>query len=124
DGIWFDPDDKASVVPFADRIIGRLAAGEAKDPKTGETLLVRNQEITDPVAQRVIAAKIGRLRVRSPLSCHAKYGICRACYGRNRATDKRDGAREEVRIIAAQSIGEPATQPTTRTFHTGGSAAE
>src|SRR5437867_6779873 len=124
DGIWFDPDDKASVVPFADRIIGRLAAGEAKDPKTGETLLVRNQEITDPVAQRVIAAKIGRLRIRSPLSCHAKYGICRACYGRNLATGKLVEAGEAVGIIAAQSIGEPGTQLTMRTFHTGGIAGE
>src|SRR5439155_1087274 len=75
------------------------------------------------LAKKILDAGVKRVRIRSPLACNAKYGICRACYGRNLATGKLVEAGEAVGIIAAQSIGEPGTQLTMRTFHTGGVAA-
>src|SRR5256712_1032010 len=123
DGGWIDA-GATSVVPFVDRIVGRLAAQDVADPKTGEVLVARNHEITDKIGERIVERKVAQLRVRSPQSCHAKFGICRACYGRNLATGKLVEIGEAVGIIAAQSIGEPGTQLTMRTFHTGGIAGE
>src|SRR3989454_3554663 len=122
DGVWVEAQE-ATVVPFADRIVGRLAAQDVVDPKTKAVLVARNQEIDDAIAASLLERKIPRIRLRSPLSCHAKHGICRACYGRNLATGRPVDTGEAVGIIAAQSIGEPGTQLTMRTFHTGGVAA-
>jgi DNA-directed RNA polymerase subunit beta' len=119
-------DDKDA---FKKRLIGRLAAAAIPDPATakakgGPSLLVdRNDEITEDVATRLDEAAIDEVLVRSPLSCAARYGVCRACYGRNLATGELVGIGEAVGIIAAQSIGEPGTQLTMRTFHTGGVAS-
>ena len=109
---------------FQRRLVGRLAAanlsiGSGKDART---LVERNEEITEVVAAAIDEAGIDEVLVRSPLTCEARYGVCRACYGRNLATGERVGSGEAVGIIAAQSIGEPGTQLTMRTFHTGGVA--
>src|SRR5438093_1012176 len=123
DGIFVIADEPGIVEPFQDRMFGRLAAQEVKHPKTGATIVKRGDEIDHVVAKTIAEAGVKRVRVRSPLGCHAKHGICRACYGRNLASGKLVDAGEAVGIIAAQSIGEPGTQLTMRTFHTGGVAA-
>jgi DNA-directed RNA polymerase subunit beta' len=114
---------------FRRRLVGRLAAAPLPDPtvkvKKGETaplLVDRNEEISEETAGRIDEAGIDEVLVRSPLTCEARYGVCRACYGRNLATGDMVGVGEAVGIIAAQSIGEPGTQLTMRTFHTGGVA--
>jgi DNA-directed RNA polymerase subunit beta' len=111
---------------FQRRLVGRLAAAPLSEPKAkGKTpalLIDRNVMITEEVAQAIDAAGIDEVLVRSPLTCEARYGVCRACYGRNLATGEMVGTGEAVGIIAAQSIGEPGTQLTMRTFHTGGVA--
>jgi len=111
------------------RLVGRLAAAPLPDAsvkvKKGEEpplILDRNEQITEETAARIDAAAIDEVLVRSPLTCEARYGVCRACYGRNLATGEMVGSGEAVGIIAAQSIGEPGTQLTMRTFHTGGVA--
>src|SRR5438094_2018436 len=123
DGIFVIADEPGIVEPFQDRMFGRLAAQEVKHPKTGAVIVKRGDEIDHVVAKVIAEAGVKRVRVRSPLGCHAKHGICRACYGRNLASGKLVDAGEAVGIIAAQSIGEPGTQLTMRTFHTGGVAA-
>src|SRR5439155_357913 len=123
DGIFVIADEPGIVEPFQDRMFGRLAAQEVKHPKTGATIVKRGDEIDHVVAKTIAEAGVKRVRVRSPLGCHAKHGICRACYGRNLASGKLVDAGEAVGIIAAQSIGEPGTQLTMRTFHTGGVAS-
>src|SRR3989441_9448120 len=123
DGIFVIADEPGIVEPFQDRMFGRLAAQEVKHPKTGAVIVKRGDEIDHPVARIIAEAGVKRVRVRSPLGCHAKHGICRACYGRNLASGKLVDAGEAVGIIAAQSIGEPGTQLTMRTFHTGGVAS-
>ena len=114
---------------FQRRLVGRLAAAALPDPsvkvKKGEEppiLVERNEMITEEAAGRIDEAGIDEVLVRSPLTCEARYGVCRACYGRNLATGEMVGTGEAVGIIAAQSIGEPGTQLTMRTFHTGGVA--
>jgi DNA-directed RNA polymerase subunit beta' len=114
---------------YQKRLVGRLAAAPMADPrvkvKRGEepTLLVeRNQEITEDIARAIDVSGIDEVLVRSPLTCEARHGVCRFCYGRNLATGELVGIGEAVGIIAAQSIGEPGTQLTMRTFHTGGVA--
>jgi DNA-directed RNA polymerase subunit beta' len=116
---------------FQRRLIGRLAAAgvrdtQAKVKKGAEQPLIveRNQMITEEIAKAVEAAGIDEVLVRSPLACEARYGVCRNCYGRNLATGEMIGIGEAVGIIAAQSIGEPGTQLTMRTFHTGGVAGQ
>ncbi len=110
---------------FARRLVGRLAAASLPDPRDPDVVLVeRSGQITQEIAD-VIADEdsgIDEVMVRSPLTCEARYGVCRACYGRNLATGDLVGIGEAVGIIAAQSIGEPGTQLTMRTFHTGGVA--
>ncbi len=115
---------------FQKRLVGRLAAAPLPDPrvkvKKGDepVLLVdRNELISEETAERIDTAGIDEVLVRSPLTCEARHGVCRACYGRNLATGEMVGSGEAVGIIAAQSIGEPGTQLTMRTFHTGGVAA-
>ena len=115
---------------FQKRLVGRLAAAPLPDPrvktKKGDEptfLADRNELITEENAERIDLAGIDEVLVRSPLTCEARHGVCRACYGRNLATGEMVGSGEAVGIIAAQSIGEPGTQLTMRTFHTGGVAA-
>jgi DNA-directed RNA polymerase subunit beta' len=114
---------------FRRRLVGRFSAAALSDPrvkvKKGEEapiLVERNQAITEEVARAIDEAGIDEVLVRSPLTCEARYGVCRLCYGRNLATGELVGIGEAVGIIAAQSIGEPGTQLTMRTFHTGGVA--
>ena len=107
---------------FKERILGRFTIDPVLDPNTGEVLAEANVMLTDKVCDRIIAAGITRLNVRTTLKCHAKSGVCAHCYGMNLATSKPVNIGEAVGIIAAQSIGEPGTQLTMRTFHTGGVA--
>ncbi len=111
---------------FRKRLVGRLSAAPLPDPaskaKAPPLLVDRNELITEETSSAVEAAGIDEVLVRSPLTCEARYGVCRRCYGRNLATGDPVGTGEAVGIIAAQSIGEPGTQLTMRTFHTGGVA--
>ena len=106
-----------------DRIQGRFVAEEVKDPKTGEIIVEQNGFVTDSLAKKIIAAGIKEVSIRSVFSCNSRYGVCAKCYGKNMATNKPVQPGEAVGVIAAQSIGEPGTQLTMRTFHTGGIAA-
>ena len=104
------------------KIIGRIAAQDVVDPVTGETLVQAGEEITEEIADRIQNSNVESVSVRSVLYCQAEFGVCAKCYGRNLATGKLVDVGEAVGIIAAQSIGEPGTQLTLRTFHTGGIA--
>jgi DNA-directed RNA polymerase subunit beta' len=117
---------KETIEPIYDRMIGRRAAEDIKDPEKprGEKLIKRDEEIDEEKAKLIIAAGITTVKIRSVLACQAKYGVCAMCYGRNLATGLKVDIGEAVGIIAAQSIGEPGTQLTLRTFHTGGVAQE
>ncbi len=110
------------VEPFVDRIVGRVAMDRVLHPDTGESVVEPNQEITEAVAHQLQNLGIERLRIRTVLTCEAKKGICQLCYGRNLSTGALADLGEAVGIIAAQSIGEPGTQLTMRTFHVGGIA--
>jgi len=122
-GVWVsEPTDKGLLVPIAERIVGRMAAAPLAHPKTGEIIVNRNEEINEDKAKEIAKAGIKRVQVRSPLSCQARRGICQMCYGRSLARGRLVSMGEAVGIIAAQSIGEPGTQLTMRTFHTGGVA--
>jgi DNA-directed RNA polymerase subunit beta' len=120
DGLWLDAGEQQ---PLEARVQGRLLASDLTDPQTGEVIAERNAEIDDVLARRIGALGMTAVYVRSPLACQADYGICRMCYGRNLATGKLVDIGEAVGVIAAQSIGEPGTQLTLRTFHTGGVAS-
>ncbi len=129
EGSWITREDSTDEKEFRRRLVGRLAAAPLPDisvkVKKGEEpplIVDRNVEITEEIASRIEAAGIQEVLVRSPLTCEARYGVCRACYGRNLATGEMVASGEAVGIIAAQSIGEPGTQLTMRTFHTGGVA--
>lgn len=105
-----------------DRIVGRIAAEDIHDPRTGELLVRTNEEIHEDVVDQVAEIR-SRVLIRSVLTCKCKYGVCVKCYARNLATGRIVDVGEAVGIIAAQSIGEPGTQLTMRTFHTGGVAS-
>ena len=122
-GIWVRNVNErgAKAEPLANKIGGRIAA-EAIVTKDGEVLCQTGQTITNAIAERAIAEEVGTVKIRSVLSCEAREGVCRLCYGRNLATGKLVEVGEAVGVIAAQSIGEPGTQLTMRTFHTGGVA--
>ncbi len=107
-----------------DRILGRNAVSRVVDPRDGEVIVEENEEITEEDAERIIEAGIEEVLIRSVLTCKSRFGICRKCYGRNLATGLLVDVGESVGIIAAQSIGEPGTQLTMRTFHTGGVAGD
>jgi DNA-directed RNA polymerase subunit beta' len=116
---------KEIIEPLVDRIIGRRAAEDVKDPEKPRTKLVaRDEEIDEEKAALIISNGIKTVKIRSVLTCQAKFGVCAMCYGRNLATGRKVDIGEAVGIIAAQSIGEPGTQLTLRTFHTGGVATE
>jgi DNA-directed RNA polymerase subunit beta' len=121
DGVWItEQKEKGLLPPFTERIIGRLAASEVVSPETGEVMVARNEEIDEHKAAEIVAAGITRVHIRSPLTCQSRRGTCQHCYGRDLARGKMVGANVAVGIIAAESIGEPGTQLTLRTFHTGG----
>ncbi len=121
DGVWItEPKEKGLLPSLADRINGRLAASAVTNPDTGEIIVDRNEEITEPKIKGIIAAGINKVQVRSPLSCQSKRGTCQKCYGKDLARGRPVDLNTAVGIIAAQSIGEPGTQLTLRTFHTGG----
>ena len=111
------------VEPLADRIAGNVALESVYDPIDGELILTGNKMIDERSAEAIEAAGIQSVRIRSVLTCENKRGICRMCYGRNLATMGPVDSGEAVGILAAQSIGEPGTQLTLRTFHIGGTAA-
>jgi DNA-directed RNA polymerase subunit beta' len=124
-GTWITREESEQIPePFGDRLVGRLAAIDVVDEKSGETVVARNDEIDEAAIARIEAAGLDRVNVRSPLTCAARHGVCRMCYGRNLATGNLVELGQAVGIIAAQSIGEPGTQLTMRTFHTGGVAGE
>ena len=121
DGMWIsEPQEKGLLPSLAERITGRLAASKLVNPRTGETIVDRNEEIDEQKVSEIIAAGITRVHVRSPLSCQSRQGTCQRCYGRDLARGHLVDLNTAVGIIAAQSIGEPGTQLTLRTFHTGG----
>ena len=111
------------VEPLADRIAGNVALEDVYDPIDGEIIVERHALITEQAAEAIENAGIQTVKIRSVLTCASKRGICRMCYGRNLATMESVDIGEAVGIIAAQSIGEPGTQLTLRTFHIGGTAA-
>jgi len=113
---------KEIIEPLSDRIIGRRAAEDVKDGKTA--IVKRDDEIDEEKVKAIVDAGIKTVKIRSVLTCQARYGVCSMCYGRNLATGNKVDIGEAVGIIAAQSIGEPGTQLTLRTFHTGGVATE
>ncbi|MDA2917420.1 DNA-directed RNA polymerase subunit beta', partial [Nitrospinae bacterium AH_259_B05_G02_I21] len=111
------------IMPLEERILGRNAPEEILDPFTNEVLVKANEEIDEAACERVINAGLEKVRIRSVLSCEAEEGVCSMCYGRNLATGSLVEIGEAVGVIAAQSIGEPGTQLTMRTFHVGGTAS-
>jgi DNA-directed RNA polymerase subunit beta' len=110
------------VASLTERILGRTTAEDVKHPDTGEIIAKRNKEITESIAEKIEAAHVQKVRVRSVLSCELKDGVCGKCYGRDLARGTPVNIGEAVGVIAAQSIGEPGTQLTMRTFHIGGAA--
>jgi len=112
------------VEELKDRVIGRFTLERVKHPITGDLIVDVNEEITEDVANAIKAAEVETIRIRTVLTCEAKYGVCRKCYGRNLATNRTVDIGEAVGTIAAQSIGQPGTQLTMRTFHIGGVATK
>ena len=110
------------VEPFAERLVGRFLSEDFRD-ESGELIVSRNKLINDADAKKIIESGVEKIRIRSVLNCKAKTGVCAKCYGANLANNSMVSVGEAVGIIAAQSIGEPGTQLTMRTFHTGGVAS-
>ena len=123
DGIYVEPiiESGEIIEPLRDRIVGRVALEDQRDYENNVIVGV-NQEITEELASAIQAAGIERVKIRSVRTCESKRGVCRLCYGRNLATGRMVERGEAVGIISAQSIGEPGTQLTMRTFHIGGAA--
>jgi DNA-directed RNA polymerase subunit beta' len=124
-GTWITREESDHIPePFVERLIGRMAAIDIVDEASGDVIVARNDEIDETAIERIEVSGLDRVSVRSPLTCAARHGVCRMCYGRNLATGELVELGQAVGIIAAQSIGEPGTQLTMRTFHTGGVAGE
>ena len=125
-GYWVETlmDRKTNTViePLMDRLVGRYFKQDVTDPNTGELIIASDEFITDEIAKRIVDAGIEGMYIRSAFTCKSRHGVCRKCYGRNMATGKDVEVGEAIGIMAAQSIGEPGTQLTMRTFHTGGVA--
>ncbi|NPV54074.1 MAG: DNA-directed RNA polymerase subunit beta' [Firmicutes bacterium] len=113
-----------AIESLRDRVVGRLALEDIINPATGEVIVEKNQEINEDHARMIERVGITSVKIRSVLTCRTRYGVCSKCYGRNLATGRPVEVGEAVGIIAAQSIGEPGTQLTMRTFHTGGVAGD
>ena len=111
------------IATLYERILGRVSVHDIIHPTTGELLVAGGEEITEEVAKKIQESPIESVEIRSVLTCEAKKGVCAKCYGRNLATSRMVQKGEAVGVIAAQSIGEPGTQLTLRTFHAGGTAA-
>jgi DNA-directed RNA polymerase subunit beta' len=116
-------DNEDIVEPLSERILGRVTVHDIYDPITEELICAANEEITDEIAKKIEESSIEEVEIRSILTCETKIGGCAKCYGRNLASGKMVQAGEAVGVIAAQSIGEPGTQLTLRTFHVGGTAS-
>jgi len=123
-GIWVSKivDGNEVIEPLKDRLIGRFVIGDVVHPETGVVLAADNTMITDEAADAIVEAGIEKVLIRTILECKAKHGVCSHCYGADLASSNPVNVGEAVGIIAAQSIGEPGTQLTMRTFHTGGVA--
>lgn len=113
-------DGDRTLIPLKDRLLGRVVAVDVVHPETGEVIIARNEAISNAIAQQIGKAKVKEVVVRSPLTCEAARSVCQHCYGWSLAHNQMVDIGEAVGIIAAQSIGEPGTQLTMRTFHTGG----
>ena len=124
DGMWVTDIKNGNelIEGLEERLAGRYAADDIKNPETGEVIVAKNELISDKMAKQVIKAGVTKARVRTLLTCKAKHGICAKCYGNDLASRQTVNIGEAVGIIAAQSIGEPGTQLTMRTFHMGGLA--
>ncbi len=124
-GIWVSAInvDNTVVEPLKDRLIGRYVIGDVVNPATGELIVENNTMISETQAKAIVAAGIEKVHIRTVLQCRSRHGVCAHCYGSDLANDRPVNVGESVGIIAAQSIGEPGTQLTMRTFHTGGVAA-
>jgi DNA-directed RNA polymerase subunit beta' len=116
-------DNEEVVVPMSKRITGRISAHDVYDPQTDERIVGANELIEEEEAQRIAQTSIEEVRIRSVLTCESARGVCTLCYGKNLATGRMVEVGESVGVVAAQSIGEPGTQLTLRTFHTGGTAS-
>lgn len=112
------------IEPLIDRLIGRTIFETIKDPETGDVIVEKGEVVSEDQAKQVVASGIEEATIRSVFTCNTKHGVCKECYGRNLATGDEVEVGEAVGIIAAQSIGEPGTQLTMRTFHTGGVAGD
>jgi DNA-directed RNA polymerase subunit beta' len=125
DGIWMTPlvEGGEAIETIGDRILGRVALEDIKDPFTNEILIKTSQEIDEDIVKKIEDAGIGRVKIRSVLTCQARNGVCAKCYGRDLAHGKIVSIGEAIGTIAAQSIGEPGTQLTMRTFHIGGAVS-
>ncbi len=120
-----DVKDGTEVIePLSERLVGRYTIEDVFDPATGELIHAKDDVINEKIADRIANAGIKKIKIRSVLTCHSEVGICAKCYGANLATGDAVNVGEAVGIIAAQSIGEPGTQLTMRTFHTGGVAGD
>jgi len=116
-------DNEDIVEPLSERILGRVTVHDIFDPITDELIVATNTEIDEDIAKRIEDTSIEEVEIRSVLTCESRKGVCARCYGRNLATGKMVQKGEAVGVIAAQSIGEPGTQLTLRTFHVGGTAS-
>ncbi len=114
----------SAVEPLNERCIGRVAAQDVIDPETKDVIVKKNEVISRTKMKKITAAGIEEVNIRSAFTCQTKHGVCRKCYGRNLANGKLVDIGEAIGIVAAQSIGEPGTQLTMRTFHTGGVAGD
>lgn len=117
-------DGTETIEPLYERLVGRTSFETVKHPETNEIIIKRNELITEDIATKIVNAGVEQVRIRSAFTCDTRAGVCKKCYGRNLATGQDVEVGEAVGIIAAQSIGEPGTQLTMRTFHTGGVAGD
>jgi DNA-directed RNA polymerase subunit beta' len=121
EGVWISREAvDVSLPPFEERITGYFAASEVVDPRTNAIIVKRDEEIDEDKVKQIVEAGITRVHMRSPLTCRSRFGVCRNCYGRDLGKKQLVKLGTAVGVIAAQSIGEPGTQLTLRTFHTGG----
>ena len=125
DGIEMTPlmEGGEVIEPLGDRVLGRVALDDVKDPFTGDTIVNANQEIDEELVQRVEDSGLERIKIRSVLTCQSRRGVCIMCYGRDLGRGHMVNPGESIGVMAAQSIGEPGTQLTMRTFHIGGTAS-